>query len=153
MNFKADGTIVVTFPRRRPVTAEDGTVTWEASDETEDVTLRRPVLEELFEMWEAVDRLSDAPVKGSDEVAEVGADIPAIRTAVVNLRRNALWIRTAIDALGNPKVYSANEDGALVLREDLSEPAWFSSATAAGQMLRHWQEVPLAPGGGLTAVR
>lgn len=135
---------------------EDGTITFSMpgiGDKPDlDVTLRRPRLEELFDLWEMIDKISASTAEAAEAAT---TRVSIVETMKTNLR----WTRSAVAALGNPSVYEAtparkNSPADFKLtNEDVDEPAWFVNGTVAAQWLRHWQEVPLAPGAPkLTAV-
>lgn len=158
LDRRDDGTIGITLAGKE---ARDpaGKVTGKAADLL--VDLRRPVLEELLDLWQRLDDL-DRVKREADG---------SIRT-VIALRANADWFRYAIVTLGPPGVYnpagtktakkalkavpdeepasngqSASTAGFAqawqLARDDLTEPAWFVSGSLQAVMLGHWQNNPL----------
>lgn len=152
MDLRPDGTIVLPFPKRRQ--KEDGT--WEQAGEDEQITLRRPLLEELFDLWDMLDNLTEilpdppAPEVTPSEDGTVSEKV-MVRNNAMTMRRNVYWHQQAIFRLSATQIYiaeDADEQGnrKLRIREDLGEPSYLASGQVAGRWLTHWQTVPLGPG-------
>lgn len=132
----------------------DGTIT--APVAGTEYKLRAPFLDELFELWAAIDEISrqeqadqstlNAAVRtqvvasADAMVAEPGeeATVEAPSTTELQLRLlrvNAAWMERAFRMLATPS-----------LPDDFRSPSWFASSSVARDFLLHWQTVPLDPG-------
>lgn len=164
MDLKPDGTIVIEFP----LSADPST--------TQEVTLRRPTLEELFHRWDALDQISAqeqaaiaataatkaaAAPEGAPAAPDGGPPIGAptvetpdvlgqapssIQNKITAMRLQSQWMRDTAATLGTPQVYDRADDNTLVLKPEFQEPAWWANTGLMGSMLAHWQQVPLGPG-------
>lgn len=157
LDRRNDGTVGITLVGRETRDVA-GNVTTQAADLI--VELRRPNLEELLDLWEQIDANARA-------IREPGG---SVRT-VTAMRANADWFRSAIVSLGPAGIYGPVPTPAVpkagskaakdaetaepsvseapfkprwqLLREDLTEPSWFTSGNMQAILLGHWQSSPL----------
>jgi len=129
----------------------DGTITVPIEGVT--YRLRCPYLDELFELWGAIDEitraeqadtaslnaaaLASAEAATSDDpnVVAAGGGASTTELQLRMLKVNAGWMERAFMLLASP-----------VPTGSWRRPSWFASANVAREMLAHWQQVPLDPG-------
>lgn len=138
-----------------------GNVTAQAADLT--VELRRPNLEELLDLWEQIDANARAirePGGTVRTVTAMRANADWFRSAIVALGPPGLYVPVPTPAVPKAGTKAAKEAEAAepaltnvseapfkprwqLVREDLSEPSWFTSGNMQAILLGHWQSSPL----------